>query len=178
MYSAPPPAADLARLLLGAEFQLRGAGGVITETEAYSLDDPASHSFGGPTTRNRAMFGPPWHLYVYRIYGLHLCINIVGRPGEAVLLRAIDPQIGCDVMQMRRNRFPLALGPGRLAQALGVEMSDDGKPIDGNRVSLTLNEVNTTEILTGARIGISRAQDKLWRFGLAGRAHSRPFRPR
>lgn len=173
----PPDAPSLARRLLGARLLLRGVGGRITETEAYGRDDPASHSFVGPRPRNRAMFGPPYHLYVYRIYGLHLCLNIVGRPGEAVLLRALSPDVGLAEMEARRPRRPLCAGPGRLAQALGVTLADDGRAIDGAEIQLHLSPQPAQTVLIGPRIGITRALDLPWRFGLATGPLSRPFPP-
>ena len=160
-------AADLARKLIGAELIVRGAGGIIIETEAYGQDDPASHSFRGPTLRNSSMFGPAGHAYVYRSYGIHLCLNIVARPGEAVLLRALCPTLGLDLMQTRRGSGSLCNGPGRLGQALGIHMEDDGVAFDGTGFSISL-PVSTPKVLTGTRIGISKAQEMPWRFGLAG----------
>jgi len=173
MPAEPPYDADictLARALIGAQLLVRGAGGIILETEAYGRDDPASHSFRGPGLRNAAMFGPGGHVYVYRSYGLHFCLNVTGRPGEAVLIRALAPVTGEEEMRLRRPKGPLASGPGRLAQALGITAQDNGKPIDGGEFSLCLNKVPAKAILSGPRIGISRATDWPWRFGLAGAA--------
>lgn len=170
-----PPATELAQLLLGARLTLRGAGGRITETEAYTRDDPASHSFAGPRPRNRAMFGPAFHAYVYRIYGLHLCLNIVGRPGEAVLIRALEPETGLDLMQARRGAAPLASGPGRLAQALGLRLEDDGQPLFEGDFQLVPAATRAPAILVGPRIGITRAAERPWRFGLPGPWLSRAF---
>lgn len=168
-------AVDLARRLIGATLLVRGAGGTIIETEAYSRDDPASHSFRGQTARNASMFGPAGHAYVYRSYGIHLCLNVVARPGEAVLIRALDPTTGIEAMAARRNSPMLCNGPGRLTQALGVRPDDDGAPLDGPELSIGLS-LDRPDLLVGPRIGISRAQDLPWRFGLAGvRGHSRPF---
>lgn len=168
-------AVALARRLIGAELLVRGAGGVIIETEAYGRDDPASHSFRGPTRRNASMFGAPGHAYVYRSYGIHLCLNVVARPGEAVLIRALAPRTGIELMQMRRGSALLCNGPGRLAQALGIRPEDDGAPFDGTDFSITL-PCATPDLLVGPRIGISKAQDLPWRFGLArAEGLSRPF---
>jgi DNA-3-methyladenine glycosylase len=168
----------LARRLVGATLFLRGAGGTILETEAYMADDPASHSFRGPTLRNAAMFGPAGHAYVYRSYGIHLCVNVVARRGEAVLVRAIAPEFGIPDMQVRRGASAsLCNGPGRLAQALGLRLEDDGASLDGPDIRITLNDP-VAPLLTGPRIGISRAQDRPWRFGLPGSGGlSRPFPP-
>lgn len=168
-------AVALARRLIGAALLVRGAGGLVIETEAYAQDDPASHSFRGPTRRNASMFGPAGHAYVYRSYGIHLCLNVVARPGEAVLIRAIAPQTGLDLMRIRRGNAPLCSGPGRLAQALALRLEDDGAPFDGTDFALDLPTA-TPELLVGPRIGISKAQDLPWRFGLAGaKGLSRPF---
>ena len=169
-------AVALARRLIGATLVVRGAGGLVIETEAYGRDDPASHSFRGPTRRNASMFGPAGHAYVYRSYGIHLCLNVVARPGEAVLIRALAPTAGLDLMRTRRRGSPqLCSGPGRLAEALGVRIEDDAAPFDGTDLSLTLPSA-APELLAGPRIGISRAQDLPWRFGLAGaQGLSRPF---
>lgn len=170
-------AVALARRLIGARLVVRGAGGIVIETEAYGRDDPASHSFRGPTPRNASMFGPAGHAYVYRSYGIHLCLNVVAQAGEAVLIRALAPGTGIELMQARRGRGPLCSGPGRLAQALGLDMDDDGAPFDGGDFSITL-PLASPRLLVGPRIGISRAQDLPWRFGLAGaEGLSRPFPP-
>ena len=168
-------AVDLARRLIGATLLVRGAGGTIIETEAYTRDDPASHSFRGPTARNASMFGSAGHAYVYRSYGIHLCLNVVARPGEAVLIRALDPTTGIEAMALRRNSPQLCNGPGRLTQALGIRPEDDGAPFDGTDLAIALSP-DRPDLLAGPRIGISRAQDLPWRFGLAGaRGISRPF---
>jgi DNA-3-methyladenine glycosylase len=170
---------DLARALLGARLVVRGCGGLIIETEAYALDDPASHSFAGQTLRNRSMFGPPGHAYVYRSYGIHLCLNVVARSGEAVLIRALSPDTGLDLMAARRPGRRVqdyCAGPGKLTAALGIRPEDDGKPFDGSELSLTLPPEPSESVLTGPRIGISKATERLWRFGLARYPGiSRPF---
>ena len=168
-------AVALARRLIGASLLVRGAGGTIIETEAYRPDDPASHSFRGPTPRNASMFGPAGRAYVYRSYGIHLCLNVVAGAGEAVLIRALAPEWGLDLMRARRGSPMLCNGPGRLTQALAIRPDDDGMPFDGSDLSIGLAGT-TPELLVGPRIGISRATEKPWRFGLAGAAGlSRPF---
>jgi DNA-3-methyladenine glycosylase len=171
------PIDTLARALIGATFTVRGCGGIIVETEAYGRADPASHSVNGPTARNRAMFLGPGHVYVYLSYGLHHCINLVGQPGEAVLIRALQPQIGLDAMVARRGPVPfhrLAAGPGNLARALGIGLEDNGLPLEPS-FDLALPQ-SPVPVSTGPRIGLTKATDVLWRFGLSGSAFlSRPF---
>jgi DNA-3-methyladenine glycosylase len=174
------PIIDLSRALIGCELLVDGVGGVIVETEAYEAGDPASHSFAGPTARNRAMFGLGGHAYVYRIYGVHWCLNIVGgvAPGAAVLLRALDPTSGLDLMTARRRTDDprkLCAGPGRLCEALGVMQSHDGLSLDAAPFAL-LPRTEEPPIVAGPRIGITKAAERPWRFGLAGsRFLSRPF---
>lgn len=176
----PPFAPDLdvvslARALIGATLWVRGCGGRIIETEAYGRDDPASHSFRGQTPRNAAMFGPAGTAYVYRAYGIHLCLNVVGRSGEAVLIRAVEPSFGLEIMRSRRPSGPLCAGPGRLAAALGITLADNGA-VFGDTLRLCARTTPCPSLLIGPRIGISRATDLPWRFGLAGSAGlSRPF---
>ena len=158
----------LARDLIGARLLVRGVGGMVLETEAYGRDDPASHSFRGPTARNAAMFGPPGSVYVYLSYGCHLCLNVVGREGEAVLIRAMRPEVGLVRMRERRNREGLLLsGPGRTGQALGVSLADNGKRFGDAEFVLEPCK-DAVRLLVGPRIGITRAADLPWRFGLAG----------
>lgn len=176
------PAIELAPLLIGARFLVGGVGGIVVETEAYEADDPASHSFSGERTRNRAMFGPPLTAYVYRSYGVHWCFNIVTGPvghGAAVLVRAIEPTVGLSTMAVRRRTAEprlLASGPGRLTEALGISIAHNGLPLDAPPFELILRE-DMPDIVTGPRIGITKAADHPWRFGLRGSPFlSRPFR--
>jgi DNA-3-methyladenine glycosylase len=181
------PSDEVARRLIGATLLVAGVGGRIVETEAYDREDPASHSFSGPTARNATMFGPPGRVYVYRSYGIHWCFNIVCREaghGAGVLIRAIEPLAGLDVMAQRRglsanppgDARALCAGPGRVGQALGIGRQHDGMRVDRPPFRL-LRASGDEEVVVGPRIGITRGLDRPWRFGLAGsRFLSRPFR--
>ena len=174
-------AVNVARRLVGAQLYVDGVGGRIVETEAYDRDDPASHSHAGPTARNASMFGPPGHAYVYRSYGIHWCLNIVCREaghGAGVLIRALEPLAGIDRMRERRGLADLRLlcaGPGRLGQALAITRALDGASVDAPPFELHM-ATRPVEVIDGPRIGISKARDARWRFGLKASAYvSRPF---
>lgn len=176
------PAESVARALIGVTVLVDGVGGRIVETEAYDREDPASHAFSGETERNASMFGPPAHVYVYRSYGIHWCLNFVCREaghGAGVLIRALEPVTGLDVMRARRDAVDeraLCSGPGKLCQALGVTRAHDGMQLAGASFAL-LPAAPDLAIVAGARIGISKAVEVPWRFGLAGsRFLSRPLR--
>jgi DNA-3-methyladenine glycosylase len=166
--------------LIGATLLVDGVGGRIVELEAYDQEDPASHGYRGRTARNAAMFGPPGHAYVYRSYGIHWCLNLVcgveGVP-EAVLIRALEPTRRVDLQQSRRgveDVRALCSGPGKLCQALGITREHDGLALDVPPFRLEARAV-VPEIVTGPRIGITRATDLSWRYLSAGSRYlSRP----
>ncbi|RYF40046.1 MAG: DNA-3-methyladenine glycosylase [Comamonadaceae bacterium] len=168
-------APEVARALIGATLLVDGVGGRIVETEAYDREDPASHSFSGPTPRNEAMFGPPGRVYVYRSYGIHWCLNVVCREaghGAGVLIRAIEPSHGVDLMRARRGLADLRLlcsGPGKLGQALGITRELNGLRLDRKPFRLLPAPAQVC-VVTGPRIGISKAVELPWRFGLEGSA--------
>lgn len=174
-------APEMARTLIGAVLLVNGVGGRIVETEAYDREDPASHSHSGPTARNQAMFGPPGRAYVYRSYGIHWCLNFVCREeghGAGVLIRAIEPLEGIDVMCERRGLHDLRLlcsGPGRVGEALAIQHAYNGHRLDQKPFEVRA-AAQAHDVVVGPRIGISKAADVPWRFGLAGsRFVSRPF---
>lgn len=176
------PAELVAQQLIGVTVLVDGVGGRIVETEAYDREDPASHAYSGPTERNAAMFGPPAHAYVYRSYGIHWCLNFVCREaghGAGVLIRALEPVAGLERMRARRDadgEWLLCSGPGKLCQALGVTRSHNGMSLAAPPFEL-LAAPQGLAVVAGPRIGISKAVDVPWRFGLAGsRFVSRPFR--
>ena len=176
------PADVVAQQLIGVTVLVDGVGGRIVETEAYDHEDPASHAYSGPTERNASMFGPPAHAYVYRSYGIHWCLNFVCQEaghGAGVLIRALEPVAGLDLMRARRDALDerlLCSGPGKLCQALGVTRALNGQSIAAPPFELQAAPEGI-EVVSGPRIGISKAVDVPWRFGLAGsRFVSRPFR--
>jgi DNA-3-methyladenine glycosylase len=174
-------APKVARALIGATLLVDGVGGTIVETEAYDASEPASHTYRGPTPRNAIMFGPPGHAYVYLSYGMHWCLNFVCREqthGAGVLIRALAPTHGVDRMRERRGLHPerlLCAGPGRLGQALGITPGHGGMALNQPPFEV-LAAGNPLAVVCGPRIGISKAVDLPWRFGLQGsRFLSRPF---
>jgi DNA-3-methyladenine glycosylase len=160
----------LARELIGVTLLVDGVGGIVVETEAYHPEDPASHSYAGPTARNAAMFGPAGRAYVYRSYGIHWCMNVVCGGGSAVLLRALEPTAGIERMRTRRGLDDvraLCSGPGKLCQALAITRDHDHCALDAPPFQL-LPRNAAPAIVVGPRIGISKAVEQPWRFGLAG----------
>jgi len=173
---------EVAPDLIGCTLLMNGVGGIVVEVEAYHHTDPAAHSYRGPTPRNAVMFGPPGHAYVYRSYGMHWCVNVVCEPAgsaSAVLLRALQPTHGLAVMRRRRGvEVPRALcsGPGKLCQALAITDAENGTVLDAPPLTLHARPAPVA-IVTGVRIGITKAADLPWRFGLKDSAFvSKPFR--
>ena len=173
-------AVTVAKALIGVRLLVDGVGGPIVETEAYDREDPASHSFNGETKRNAIMFGPPGYAYVYRIYGVHWCLNFVcgGEPRGAVLIRALEPTDGLLEMAERRGTQDprlLCSGPGKLCQALAVTHAHNADRLDAPPFAL-FAPGHAWDLATGPRIGLTKAVDTPWRFGAAGsRFLSRPF---
>ena len=159
--------------LIGATFLVDGVGGIIVEVEAYHHTDPAAHSFRGPTARNRVMFGPAGFSYVYRSYGIHWCVNFVCEEegsASAVLIRALQPTHGIPLMRRRRSLHDerrLCSGPGKLCEALGITFEDSELPLDKPPIALHAR-VGKADIVTDIRIGITKAIDLPWRYGLNG----------
>jgi len=159
--------------LIGATLLIDGIGGVIVEVEAYHHTDPAAHSFRGPTPRNLVMFGPPGFIYVYRSYGIHWCVNFVCEEegsASAVLIRALEPTHGIPAMRRRRglhDERALCSGPGKLCEALGITRDHSELPIDAPPIALHAR-IDQPEIVTGVRIGITKAVELPWRYGLKG----------
>lgn len=160
--------------LIGATLLVDGVGGVIVEVEAYHHTDPAAHSFGGMTERNAVMFGPPGYAYVYRSYGIHWCLNFACEPegsASAILIRALEPTEGLAAIRRRRglkDERLLCSGPGRLAQALGITREKhNGKRLDRAPFEIFGRE-SRPEIVAGPRIGITKAVELPWRYGMKG----------
>jgi DNA-3-methyladenine glycosylase len=172
---------EVAPDLIGATLLVDGVGGIIVEVEAYHHTDPAAHSFRGPTPRNRVMFGPPGFSYVYRSYGIHWCVNFVCEKvgsASAVLIRALEPTHGIPAMRRRRglrDERALCSGPGKLCEALGITIKQSELPLDQPPIALYAR-TEKPEIVMGIRIGITKAVELPWRYGLKGsRFLSKPF---
>lgn len=172
---------DVAPDLIGTTLLVNGVGGEIVEVEAYHHTEPAAHSFNGPTPRNRVMFGPPGVAYVYRSYGIHWCVNVVCEAegsASAVLIRAIVPTHGLAAMRRRRgldDARALCSGPGKLCQAMAITDQHNGLALDRRPFALHARRVQP-EIVAGVRIGLTKAVDLPWRYGLKGsRFLSKPF---
>jgi DNA-3-methyladenine glycosylase len=172
--------------LIGATLTFKGIGGVIVEVEAYHHTDPAAHSFNGRTERNAVMFGPAGCAYVYRSYGIHWCLNFVCEQvgsASAVLVRALEPLVGIETMYERRKRYTKTLterllcsGPGRLGEALGITGAHNGLALDEAPFEIFARG-EKVEVAVGPRIGLTKAAELPWRYGLKGsRFVSRPFK--
>lgn len=180
------PVLAVARDLVGCVLRLGEIAGVIVETEAYHDSEPACHAYAGLTPRTKTLFGPPGHAYVYRSYGIHSLFNAVCERegvGAAVLIRALQPLSGIEQMQARRGtaaEVALCSGPGKLSQALGVELSHDGSKLCGGPIAITapLPGWEQAELRSAPRVGITKAIDLPWRFCLAGNPHVSVPRPR
>jgi DNA-3-methyladenine glycosylase len=173
---------EVAPDLIGTTLLFGGVGGRLVEVEAYHHTDPAAHSYHGPTPRNVVMFGPAGYAYVYRSYGIHWCLNFVCEPkgsAAAVLIRALEPTVGLARMRRRRGLSDVRLlcsGPGRLCQALGITRADNGLMLDEPPFEL-LARSGEVEIVAGPRIGLTKAVEKPWRYGLKdSRFLSKPFK--
>jgi len=172
---------EVAPDLIGTTVLVDGVGGIIVEVEAYHHTEPAAHSYRGPTPRNLVMFGPPGFIYVYRSYGIHWCVNFVcekAGSASAVLIRALEPTHGIPTMRRRRgvqDERSLCSGPGKLTEALGITHAYNGLPLDVPPVALYARTTKP-DIVTGIRIGLTKAVDLPWRYGLKGSKFlSKPF---
>ena len=172
---------EVAPDLIGATLLVNGVGGIIVELEAYHHSEPAAHSFRGPTPRNLVMFGPPGFSYVYRSYGIHWCLNFVCEKqgsASAVLIRALQPTHGFAAMRRRRglhDERSLCSGPGKLTEALGITDKHNGLALDAAPIALHAR-IGKVDVATGLRIGITKAVELPWRYGLKGsRFLSKPF---
>jgi DNA-3-methyladenine glycosylase len=165
--------------LIGATMLVNGVGGIIVEVEAYHHTEPAAHSFNGPTPRNSVMFGPPGFVYVYRSYGIHWCVNFVCEKegsASAVLIRALQPTHGIPAMRRRlHDEKSLCAGPGKLTEALGITHEHNGLALDAPPYALHARP-GKPDVIAGVRIGITKATELPWRYGLRGSEFlSRPF---
>ena len=168
--------------LIGATLLINGVGGIIVEVEAYHHTDPAAHSYRGPTARNAVMFGPPGFAYVYRSYGIHWCVNFVCEEegsASAVLIRALAPTQGLAAMRRRRglsDERALCSGPGKICEALGITGKHNGLALDRAPFEVRAR-IAAPDILRGPRIGITKAVEQPWRYGLKGSKFlSKPFK--
>ncbi|HET6776868.1 MAG TPA: DNA-3-methyladenine glycosylase [Actinomycetota bacterium] len=164
-------ARDLIGRLLVREVDGERLIGKVVEAEAYGPDDPASHAYRGETRRNRSMFGPPGHAYVYRSYGIHRCLNAVTLPGLAVLVRAVEPVEGLDGMARRRGLDDprlLCAGPGRLCQAFGIDLDEDGADLCDVPGLWIAGRESAPEVAVTSRVGVTVAAERPWRFVEAG----------
>ncbi len=192
MFAVSPPRLDktffdrsvhaVAPDLIGATLLFNGVGGIIVEVEAYHHTEPAAHGFRGETERNAVMFGPAGYVYVYRSYGIHWCVNFVCEPkgsASAVLIRAVEPTQGIATMRRRRGLSDIRLlcaGPGRVCEALAITRAHNGLALDEPPFELRTRQ-GEVEVVSGVRIGITKAADLPWRYGLKGsRFLSKPFR--
>jgi DNA-3-methyladenine glycosylase len=172
---------EVAPDLIGTTLLVNGVGGIIVEVEAYHHTEPAAHSYRGPTPRNQVMFGPPGFVYVYRSYGIHWCVNFVcekAGSASAVLIRALEPTHGIAAMRRRRHvddERALCSGPGKLTQALGITIAHNGLPLDAPPYALHAR-TGKPDIVAGVRIGLTKAVELPWRYGLKGSKFlSKPF---
>jgi DNA-3-methyladenine glycosylase len=177
------PVLVVARALIGCVVEHDGVAGVIVETEAYHDSEPACHAFVGVTPRTATLFGPPGRAYVYRSYGIHALLNAVCEPegvGAAVLIRALQPLAGIPAMRARRGvqrEEDLCSGPGKLTQALGIDLRENASDLARGPVRIDAREAawRKPEILASERVGITKAVELPWRFSVAGNPHvSRP----
>ncbi|HEY5976772.1 MAG TPA: DNA-3-methyladenine glycosylase [Solirubrobacterales bacterium] len=184
----------VARDLIGCRLLYEGRGGTIVETESYDRDDPACHAFVGQTPRTETLFGPPGRAYVYLSYGIHSLLNAVAEPegdAAAVLIRALEPTHGVEQMRVRRGELfapgtkksprpdtDLCSGPGKLTEAIGVGLGDNGADLSREPFRLQPREAGWSgEIVTGPRIGITKAVERPWRFCLGASPYVSSPRP-
>jgi DNA-3-methyladenine glycosylase len=172
---------EVAPDLIGVTMLVNGVGGIIVEVEAYHHTEPAAHSFRGPTPRNSVMFGPPGFVYVYRSYGIHWCVNFVCEKqgsASAVLIRALQPTHGIPAMRRRRglhDEKSLCSGPGKLTEALGITHQHNALALDAPPFALHAR-VGKPDIVAGVRIGLTKAAELPWRYGLKdSKFLSKPF---
>jgi DNA-3-methyladenine glycosylase len=165
----------VARELIGCRLLYAGRGGTIVEAESYDRDDPACHAYAGLTKRTATLFGPPGRAYVYLSYGIHSLLNAVAEPegdAAAVLIRALEPTTGLEEMRARRGKRPdtdLCAGPGKLTEALGVGLDSNGADLSVDPFQLLPPKPDWSgDLVTGPRVGITKATERPWRFSLAG----------